>query len=76
MDRYPYVCMDNNSNYIKHIRHVAIIMHFLRNGEDWNLQNIVWWEGGLKFADKGTKNVREDALNPRLGYAMVKLENW
>ena len=35
----------------------------------------MWCEGGMKLADIGTKNVREDKLNLRLGYAMVGLEN-
>ena len=35
----------------------------------------VWCEGGLQIAGIGTNNVRGDGLNPRLGYALVRLEN-
>ena len=40
------------------------------------MHKIEWCEGGLQLADIGTNNVREDVLNPRLGYAMVRLYNW
>ena len=34
------------------------------------------WDRGLQLADVETKNVIENELNPRLGYAMVTLDNW
>ena len=34
----------------------------------------MWCEVGLQLSDIGTNNVREDKLNTRLGYAMVRLE--
>ena len=34
------------------------------------------YEGGQKLSDIGTKNVREDEWNHRLGYSMVRLDNW
>ena len=37
--------------------------------------NSVWCEEGLQLEYIGTKNVREDELNPRLVYAMVRLDN-
>ena len=49
--------------------------HFVINSEDFNLQNIVWCEESLHLSDTGTNNVRNDEFNPRLGYAMVRLEN-
>ena len=33
-------------------------------------------EVGLKLAEIGTKNIREEGLNTRLEYAMVRLHNW
>ena len=43
------------------------------NSEIWKK---VWYEGGLQLADIGTKNVREYGLNARLGYAILRHENW
>ena len=51
-------------------------MNLVRYGEEWNLQNTVWCEGGIHLAEIGTKNFREDELNTRLGYSMVRHENW
>ena len=39
------------------------------------MHKIVWYEGGLNLEDTGTKNVREDELDPRLGYTRVRLDN-
>ena len=50
-------------------------MHFVGNREGWNLHKKVWCEGGLQPADIGTNNGRGDELHPRLGYAMVRLDN-
>ena len=44
---------------------------FLRNTKECNPHKTLLYEGGLNLSDIGTKNVREDELNPRLGYAMV-----
>ena len=35
----------------------------------------MWCEGDLQLSNVLTKNVREDELSPRLGYAMVRLFN-
>ena len=59
---------------IKRTRHIAIKNKSVRNGEKSNLHKTVWCEVGLKLAKIGTKNVREEVLNPRLGYAMGRLE--
>ena len=40
------------------------------------MHETLWCDVGLKMEDIGTKNVREDELNPRLGYAMARLEIW
>ena len=67
--------MDKNVKYTKDTKHISIRMHFLRNGKYCNLHNTVWCEGGIQLAHIGTKDDRVDGLNPRLGYAMVRLEN-
>ena len=50
-------------------------MQYIRNGEEFNFHKIVWYEGGLQLAYIGTNHVREDEVNPRLGYAMLRLEH-
>ena len=32
LDSKSSMCMDNNGKYTKHTRHIASIMHFVRNG--------------------------------------------
>ena len=68
------LCMANNGKDTKHTRHIVIILHIVRNGEDFNLHKTVWCEGGLQISDIGTKNVSKDKLNPRVGYTMVTIE--
>ena len=68
--------MANNGKDAKHTRHISRRMHFVGNGEDFNLHRIVWYEGGLKLVDIVTNNVRKYELNPRLINAMVRLDNW
>ena len=43
--------------------------------ENANLHKTVWCEVGIKLEDIGTRNVRDDELNPRLEYSMVRLEH-
>ena len=64
-----------NGKDIKHNRHIARIMHVVRNGEKCNMHKIDWCEGGLQLADIGTKNVSEPDLTPRMKYIMVRLDN-
>ena len=40
------------------------------------MHKTVCCEGGLQLEDIGTKNIREDEFNPRLGYYMLRLDNW
>ena len=75
LDEKSTVCMANNGNDTKHTIRIDIIMHSVRNDEECNLHYTVWYEGVKKLADIGTKNVRKDELNPRLGYDIVRLEN-
>ena len=76
LDSKSLMCIANNINDTKNTRYIAIIIHFLLNGEECNMHKTVWCEGGLKLADIVTKNGREDKLIPGLGYNMVRLENW
>ena len=66
--------MDNNGKYTKHTRHIGRIMHFVRNGEKYNMHKIDWCDRGLQLADIGTKNVGEPDLTPMMKYIMVRLE--
>ena len=68
-------CMAKNGRDTKHTRHIAIRMHFERNGEKCKMHKIEWCEGGLQLADIGTKNVSEPDLTSRMKYIMVRLED-
>ena len=76
LDSKSAMCMANNGKDTKHIKHIARIIHFVRNGEKWNMHKIDFCEGGLQLADIGTKNVSEPDLTPRMKYIMVRIENW
>ena len=65
--------MAKNGKDIKHTRHIASRMNFVRNGEKCKMHKIDWCEGGLQLADIGTKNVGELYLSPRMKYIMVRL---
>ena len=65
--------MAKNGKDTKHTRHIARIMHFVRNGEKCKIHKIYWCEGGLQLADIATKNVSESDLIPRMKYIMVRL---
>ena len=67
--------MAKNGKDTKHTRNIARRMHFVRNGEKYNMHKINRCEGGLQLADIGTKNVSEPDLTPRMKYIMVRLEN-
>ena len=69
------ICMAKNVKNTKHTRHISRKMHLVGNGEELNLHKKLGSEGGLQLADNGTKNVREDDLNPRLGYDMFRIDN-
>ena len=75
LDSKSAMCMANNGKDTKHTRHIARIMHFVRNGEKCKMHKIDWCEGGLQLAYIGTKNVSEPDLTPRMKYIMVRLEN-
>ena len=75
LDSKSAMCMANNGKYAKHTRHIAIRIHFLRNGEKCKMHRIDWCQGGLQLEDIGTKNVSEPDLTPRMKYILVRLEN-
>ena len=75
LDSKSAMCMYKNGKDTKHTRHIARRMHFVRNGEKFNIQKIDWCEGGLQLEDIGTKNVSEPNLTPRIKYIMVRIEN-
>ena len=67
--------MANNGEDTKHNRHIARIIHFVRNGEKCKMHKINWCEGGLQLADIGTKIVSKLEITPRMKDIMVRLEN-
>ena len=67
--------MAKNGKDTKHTRHISSRIHFVGNPEKCKMQKIDWFEGGLKLADIGTKNVSEPDLKLRMKYIMVRLEN-
>ena len=75
LDSKYSMCMAKNVRDTKHTRHIARIMHFIRNGEKCEMHKIHWCEGGLQLEDIGTKNVSEPDLTPIMKYNMVRLEN-
>ena len=75
LDGKSDMCMAKNGKDTKHTRHIARRVHFVRNGEKFNMHKIDWCEGGLQLADIGTKNVSETDLTPKMKYIMVRLEN-
>ena len=74
--RESSIFMAKNGKDTNHTRHIAIIVHFVRIGENWKIHNIDWCEGGLQLADIATKNVGENGLNYRMKYIIVRLDNW
>ena len=75
LDSKSAMCMSKIGQYIKHTRHIARIINFVRNGEKLKMHKIDWCEGGLQLADIGPSNVSEPDLTPRMKYIMVRLEN-
>ena len=67
--------MAKNGNDTKQTRHIARVMHFVRNGEKCKMHKIDWCEGGLQLAYIGKRNVSQHDLTPRMKYIMVRLEN-
>ena len=50
------MCMAKNGKDTKHTRHIAMIIHFVRNGEKCKMHKIDLCEGGLQLADIDTNN--------------------
>ena len=69
------VCLDKNGKDTKHTRHIARRVHSERNVEKSKIHKIDWCKGGLQLEYIVTKNARENDLNPRIKYIMVRLKN-
>ena len=76
LDSKYVVCMANNGKDTKHTRHIYRRLNLVRNSEDYKINKIDWYEGGMQLEEISTKNVGEKNLNPRMNYIMVRLENW
>ena len=57
LDSKSAMCMAKNGKDIKHTRHIARRMYFVRNGKKCNMHRIDWCEEGLQLVEIGTKNV-------------------
>ena len=75
LDSKSDMCMSNNGKDIRHTRHIAMIMHLVRNEKKCKMQKIDWCEGGLQMVDITNNNVGEHDVTPRMKYIMVSLEN-
>ena len=75
LDRKPVVCMARNGKYTKQTRKITRRIVFVRNGEKRNIHKTGWCEGGMQLADIGTNHVRDEELNSRSVYSMVRIDN-
>ena len=76
LDSKSAVCMAKNGEYTNHTRKISRRVHLVRNGENFKMHRIDWYEGGLKLADISTENIGNNGLNPIMKCIMVGLENW
>ena len=74
MDSKSAVCMAKNGEDTNHTRKIARRVHLVRNGENFKIHKIDWYEGGLKLAYIDTNNVSEHDLTPSTKYIMVRLD--
>ena len=65
--------MAKNGKDTKHTRHIARIIHFVRNGEKCKMHKFDWCEGCLQLVYIATRNVGEDDLISRMKYIIVGL---
>ena len=73
LDSKYAMCIAKNGKDTKHTRHIARIMHFLKNGEKCKMHKIDWCEEGVQLTEIGTKNVGEPDLTPGMKYIMIRL---
>ena len=73
--------MDKNSKDTKYTIHITRRMNLVRKIknskiciEQYNIKEFCKWQT-LQLAEIGTKNVRDDELNPILEYTMVRLDS-
>ena len=45
LDSKSAIYMAKNGKGTKHIRHISIRMHFVRNGKEYNVHKTLWYEG-------------------------------
>ena len=50
VDSKYVMCMAKNGKDTKHTRHIARIMHLVRNGEKCKMHKIDWCEGSLQLS--------------------------
>ena len=75
LDINDAMCMAKNGKDKKHNRHIAKIMHLLRNGEECKMHKIDWCKGGLQLADIATNNVGDNDLSTRIKYILLRIYN-
>ena len=66
--------MDNNGKDTNNTIHIARIMYFVRNAENFKMYKIDQCEGGLQLAEIDTNNVGEHYLTPMMKYIMERHE--
>ena len=59
LDSKSAMCISKNGKDTKHIRHIEIRMHFVRNGEKCKMHKIDCCDGGLHLANLCNNNVSE-----------------
>ena len=70
------MCINTNGKDTKHTSHISGIIISVRNGGECNIYKTVVYDGRLKLEEIVTDNVREEELNPGLGYDMVRPDHW
>ena len=75
LDRKYDVFMAMIGKDTNNTRHITRKVHFARNGKKFKMHKIDWCEVGLQLEEIETKNVRENELNTRMKYIMVRLDN-
>ena len=75
LDSEYVMCIDNNGEDTKQTRNISRRINFLRNGENYKMNKIDWFEEGILLADIITNNVVKHDLTPRIKYIMVILDN-
>ena len=75
MDNKYGACMSKNGKDNNNTREIYRRVNLVRNDEKYTMHKIHWCEVFMQLAEIATKNVRENDLNNRIKYIMVRLEN-